>query len=142
MVVGQGIIHLATHGEFPEADAIDFHRILLAATAGYDGKLDAEEIRRLNLRSARLVVLSICNGGLYRFGPGDEPYGLVPAFLTAGVENVLGALWPIDDKTGRHFTIQFYKHLLQDGPADALRNACRTSIRDRRSMCGTGPDSG
>jgi CHAT domain-containing protein len=91
---GKDVVHFATHGEFPEEDVLDFHRLLLAPTAQEDGRLLAEELCRLDFRSARLVVLCICNGGLFRCGPGDEPYGLVPAFLRAGAENVLATLWP------------------------------------------------
>src|SRR5262249_48402460 len=77
------------------------------------------EVRRLNLASTRLVVLSVCNGGLYRMGPADEPYGLVPAFLLAGAQNVMATLWPVDDQFGRRVTVGFFKHLLQDRPAEA-----------------------
>jgi CHAT domain-containing protein len=65
--------------------------------------------------------LNVCNGGLYRFGPGDEPYGMVPAALIAGAENVLGTLWAIDDRIGRSFMTRLYKELLEAGPAAALQ---------------------
>ena len=121
---GANILHLATHGEFPNDNALDQHGLLLAKSAGSDGVLRAIEVRHLNLASARLVVLSICNGGLYRMGPTDEPYGLVPAFLLAGAQNVIATLWRVDDQFGRRFTVEFYKHLLQHGPAEAYRRAC------------------
>jgi CHAT domain-containing protein len=127
---GRGIVHVATHGEFPEQDVLDFHRILLAASANHDGHLHAEELRTLDLRACRLATLSICNGGLYRFGPGDEPYGLMPAALVAGAENVVGTLWPLEDETARPFMIEFYRHVLAAGPAEALRRACRQFIAD------------
>ena len=88
----------------------------------------------MDLRSTRLFVLSICDGGLYRVGPGDEPYGLIPALLTAGVENVLGTLWPLNDKVIRDFIPQFYKPLLEFGPAEALRQASNQFIQDRKLL--------
>jgi CHAT domain-containing protein len=121
---GASILHLATHGEFPNENALDLHGLLLAGEKGKDGALRAMDVRRLNLTSTRLVVLSVCNGGLYRMGPTDEPYGLVPAFLLAGSQNVMATLWPIDDQFGRRFTVEFYKNLLQYGPAEAHRRAC------------------
>ena len=127
---GRGIVHVVTHGEFPEQDVLDFHRILLAASANHDGHLHAEELRCLDLRACRLATLSICNGGLYRFGPGDEPYGLMPAALLAGAENVVGTLWPLEDETARPFMIEFYRHVLSAGPAEALRRACLRFISD------------
>jgi CHAT domain-containing protein len=132
--VGKNIIHLATHGDFPEQNAIDLHRILLAPTAAHDGQVNAEEIRSMHLQAARLVVLSICDGGLYRIGPGDEPYGLISALLIAGVENVIGPLWPLKDDMGYFFMIEFYKHLLKAGPAEALQQTCKTFIQDRASL--------
>jgi CHAT domain-containing protein len=120
---GKHLLHFGTHGTFPGDDALDFHRLVLSPTAAHDGEVHAEEIRRLNLRAAQLVVLSICNGGLYRVGPGNEPYGLVSAFLTAGAQNVLATLWPIEDEVGRKFVVSFYKYLPAHGPAEALRKA-------------------
>lgn len=142
---GKSIIHLATHGEYPEIDAIDFHSILLAAGTGDDGRLSADVIRQLDLRACRLVALSICDGGLYRFGPGDEPYGLVPAFIAAGAENVLGTLWPIGDEFARPYMVAFYRHLVVLGPADALQKVsleqirAGASLRDWAAFVVTGP---
>ena len=75
---GAGIVHIATHGDFPEDDALDMQRILLAADAVHDGPLRAEELRRLDLGQTRILVLSVCNGGIYRFGPGDGRTGSSP----------------------------------------------------------------
>jgi CHAT domain len=110
---GAGILHLATHGEFPDESAANAHALWLADEGGHSVALPA----------ARLVVLSICNGGLYRIGPSDEPYGLMPAFLEAGASNVLGTLWPLDDQFGRDFMIEFYNQLQVHGVAGALRQA-------------------
>ena len=116
-----GILHVSTHGEFPEENAIDLHAILLAKGISGDGALRATRVRNLNLSSTRLVSLSVCNGGLYRMGPADEPYGLVPAFLEAGSQSVLGTLWRLDDQFGKDFMEEFYRHLMEDGPARAYQ---------------------
>ena len=124
--VGQaGMVHFATHGAFPEQDAIDFHQLLLAPGEGFDGRVLAEELRGMDFHDASLVVLSICNGGLYRFGPGDEPYGLVPAILAAHALNIVGPLWSIADNKARQFMTTFYSHLFESGPPEALRQTCR-----------------
>lgn len=125
-----GILHIATHGQFPDENALDDHALLLAKGSRADGTLAAWEIRRLKLARTRLVVLSVCNGGLFRMGPADEPYGLMPAFLEAGAQNVMATLWPLDDRFGRQFTVEFYKHLLEDGPAQAFRKACLRFIAE------------
>jgi hypothetical protein len=142
---GKSLLHLATHGDFPEQDAMDFHRARLSRSGDQDGLLDAEEIRRLDLRAVRAAVLSICNGGLYRFGPGDEPYGLMPAFLAAGAENVVGSLWPIDDQVGAAFMTALYRDLVARGPAEAVRRTSRelrgqgAPIRDWAGIVCVGP---
>jgi CHAT domain-containing protein len=127
-VPGKSIVHLATHGAFPSQNALDFHQFLLAPSDGHDGCMRAEELRGLDFKSAGLVALSICNGGIYRFGPGDEPYGLVPALFAAGARNVLGTLWGIEDLAGRLFMVEFYSKLLALGPDEALRRAACRSI--------------
>lgn len=129
-IKGQHIVHLATHGEFPEEDALDFHRILLSPGPGHDGHVTAEELRGMPLSETRLMVLSICNGGIYRFGPGDEPYGLAAALCSAGVQNLISTLWPLEDQIGRFFMMEFYRHLLAHGPAETLRRAAQQFIAD------------
>jgi CHAT domain-containing protein len=116
------LLHVATHGEFPDANALDRHGILLAQAGKDDGAVRASAVRELNLSSTRLVMLSVCNGGLYRIGPADEPYGLMPAFLQAGSQNVVGTLWKVEDSYGRLVATEFYKNL-KSGPAEALRQA-------------------
>jgi CHAT domain-containing protein len=126
---GAGLLHLSTHGEFPDQNASDEHAVWLADDKGRAVALNAAEVRELPLDDNRLVVLSVCNGGLYRIGPADEPYGLMPSFLKAGSRNVVATLWPLDDQFGRDFMIEFYRHLDQ-GIAEALRSASRRFIEE------------
>ncbi|MEO8368163.1 MAG: CHAT domain-containing protein [Candidatus Solibacter sp.] len=115
------LLHISTHGEFPDDNALDLHAIWFAGPDG-GAALRANEVRKMKLASVRLAVLNVCNGGLYRIGPSDEPYGLMPALLEAGAHNVLSTLWPMDDRFGRDFMIEFYKHL-SEGPAKAHQKA-------------------
>jgi len=130
---GRGIVHLAAHGAFPEHDPMHFHQLLLDA-----GPTEAEGLRRLDLRAAWLTVLNVCDGGLYRFGPGDEPYGLVPAVLQAGSAAVLAPLWSVDDRRAATFMADFYRSLLTLGSAAALRRAMlgRIGKVPLRDWCG------
>jgi CHAT domain-containing protein len=131
---GASLLHLATHGEFPDENALDRHAVLLAAGKSDDGVLSASAIRKLNLVPNRLVVLSVCDGGLYRIGPADEPYGLIPAFLQAGSRNAIGTLWKVEDIYGRLLMTEFYKSLLQVGPAEALRRASKEFIGQSQTI--------
>lgn len=121
---GHNLVHFATHGMFPEQNPLDFHELLLGMADGCDGRVRAEELRNMDFRAASLVVLSICNGGIYRFGPGDEAYGLTSALLAAGATNLVGTLWSINDRKGRQFMTRFYSDLLEHGPAESLRLTC------------------
>lgn len=132
-----GILYFAAHGEFPEENALDLHRVLLARTRQDVGPVSADRVRRLGLRNNWCTVLSICDGGLYRVGPGDEPYGLLPAFLIAGARNVIAAQWQVDDRRGRELMTLVSAELAGHTPASALRDAMRryakapgVSIRD------------
>jgi CHAT domain-containing protein len=142
------IIHLATHGDFPEEDAINYHRVLLARSSTDRGPLTAAAMRVLELRHVSLFVLSVCDGGLYRFGAGDEPFGLVAATLAAGAQNLVATLWPITDRIGREMMVAMYAVLLNGGPAEALRTAALavrdrpgTRLRDWASFVATGSGS-
>ncbi len=126
------IIYLATHGERPDIDALDKHGALLAKGPTSDGVLTAQEIRRHDLTNASLVVLSVCDGGLFRFAPGDEPLGLVPALLAAGADNVIAALWPIDDAAGRALMTRTMRTILDQGPAAALTDASKAFSRSNQ----------
>ena len=66
------ILHIATHGEFPDADVIDLHRILLTPGVADDGVVSAELLRELPLGGVLLLVLCVCDGALLRFGAGEE----------------------------------------------------------------------
>jgi hypothetical protein len=126
---GRGIVHVAAHGEFPPAEAVDLHELRLAPTPGDDGRVHAYELRLLDLHAAALAVLSVCDSGTYRFGPGDELHGMVAALLLAGARDVVATLWPIDDAFGSRFVARFYGYLLQHGAAEALRRTRADLVR-------------
>ncbi len=140
---GRGIVHLAAHGAFPEHDPMHFHQLLLDAdpefgSAGLTGATEAEALRKLDLDAAWLTVLNVCDGGLYRFGPGDEPYGLVPAVLHAGSAAVLAPLWSVNDRRAATFMVDFYRSVMTLGGAAALRQAMVRQIGKvpLRDWCG------
>ena len=124
------LLHFATHGELDVSNPRDGHRLLLSGDADEDGALHASEVRQMDLRQVRLVVLNTCNGAFCRYGPGDEPLGLLSAFICAGVGNVLGGLWALPDHAAREFIWRFYEGLDQSDPALALQRAAVRAIAD------------
>jgi CHAT domain-containing protein len=59
------------------------------------------------------VTLLACATAFQEFQAGDEPLGLVIAFLSAGATSVLGTLWPVQSSAARLFSERFYLHLLR-----------------------------
>lgn len=120
-------LHLACHGSFdlnePLRSALHIgpHEQLSAATV----------IERVQL-NADLVTLSACRSGVSKVLRGDEPLGLVRAFLGAGARAVLVTLWPVEDTSARLLMDAFYNELLAHGeshdPAHALL-AAQQSLR-------------
>lgn len=117
------VVHLATHASFPDTPTGEDHQLLLSLSAGSSGRLPASTLRTLDLRHAWCATLSVCNGGLYRIGPGDEPLGLIPAALEAGATTVIAAQWAVGDDAGRRLMSRFVEHLPGSDPAVALRRA-------------------
>jgi CHAT domain-containing protein len=88
----------------------------------------ADAMVRLDLGTARLIVLSACETGLsdVRQSP-DEFLGLPAGFLQAGAPAVVSTLWRVDDLSTMLLMERFYCTHLRDGrtPASALRAAQR-----------------
>ena len=124
-----GVVHLATHGTFPDSVSGEDHQLLLSMSAGSNGRLPAALLRTLDLRRAWCVTLSVCNGGLYRIGPGDEPLGLVPAAMEAGTSTVIAAQWAVNDEAGRRLMTEVVDHLPDSDPASALREGALAMMR-------------
>jgi CHAT domain-containing protein len=114
------ILHLALHGVvdsvFPDRSALVF-----APSSNNDGRLEARDIRRLQL-NAELVTLSACDTGV---GPisaaGIE--SLDTAFIEAGADAVISTLWELQDTYTDTFMKSFYMHLPKEDKATALRDA-------------------
>jgi len=116
-----GIIHLATHGE-ADGERSGSGALLIRQPGAAPGWLAAADVLGLQLE-ARLVVLSACRSAL-------SADSISLAFLIAGADTVLAALWPVPDVTGALLIKHFYRQLKQHQPARALRLA-RIWLRER-----------
>ena len=117
------VIHLALHGyadpEFPERSALVFAPETPPID---DGLLQVREIRQLHL-NADLVTLSACDTGV---GPVDEEgvANIENAFIEAGAQSVVSALWEVNDHATADMMIDFYRQLGRgQSKAEALRQA-------------------
>ncbi|CAG0926990.1 hypothetical protein TFLX_00293 [Thermoflexales bacterium] len=109
-------LHFACHGQFNMEAPLDS---FLEIAEGE--RLTAREILRDWRITAELVTLSACETGVSRILRGDEPLGLIRAFLHAGAGAVLVSQWPVEDLPTFLFMQQFYRLLFERNTSDLAR---------------------
>jgi len=117
-------IHFVTHGVASSTDPLDSSIILSRMSADDNSfKLYARDILRRPI-GARLVTISACYGSGARSYSGEGLVGLSWAFLGAGAQNVIGALWEVSDESTPRLMDSLYGGIQQGKePSVALRNA-------------------
>jgi CHAT domain-containing protein len=165
------LVHLATHGYFAERGgcgsaavsrsswrgdeaAVEVNPLLLSGivfaganragrigSAAASGILTAYEVAGLDLRPARLVVLSACDTGAGSRERGQEVQGLRWGFRAAGAHALVTSLWRSNDVATRKLMADFYRALEAGGipndgfrGAEALRRAQLERVRDERRL--------
>jgi CHAT domain-containing protein len=117
-------LHFACHGHFDRREPM---RSWLEV--GPDERLTARDILDTLTLQAELVTLSACETGVIEVLRGDEPMGLIRAFLQSGAQAVLVTLWSVEDRPARMLMEEFYRLLLKQepgfDPAAALQAAQR-----------------
>ncbi len=95
------VIHIAAHAIL-DARNPGLSRIVLAPEVdGTGGAITAQDIAKLDLSHANLVVLSICNGVAGGDSGRENISGLAASFLAAGVGTVVASQWEVDDAWSR-----------------------------------------
>lgn len=138
-----GMVHIASHGTLDAGNPmfsmmrLSRPRSSAAGDAAADGRLEAHELMRLDVRSP-LVFLSGCETGLGAASEsvlgGAEEGSLAQAFLYAGAQSVVATLWRVDDREAADLAIRFYGHLAESGPAEALALAQRDGVRENQTF--------
>jgi CHAT domain-containing protein len=114
-------LHFVAHGVAARLKPLDSAVVL--ASDGEAFKLYARDIARQPL-TAKLVTISSCHGAGTRTYAGEGLIGLGWAFLHAGADNVVAALWEVNDRATPGLMDDFYASLAKGtDPATALRNA-------------------
>ncbi len=102
-----------------------------------DGRFTAAKIQKMSGGSSFpvFVFLNSCQsafvtGEHVKDGYEQKCFGLVHAFLTAGVKHYIGTLWEIPDVVGEVVASEFYRHI-KEGAAvgEALRQARRGTMQ-------------
>ena len=135
-----GVVHLATYGVLNKHNPL-FSFVELAsgappeAAGEADGRLEVHEVFGLAL-DARLLVLSACqtalgSGSVSDLPAGDDWVGLVRAFLSVGVANVIATLWPVEDRSTARLMVGLHSRLkVGRAEAAALAEAQREALRN------------
>lgn len=112
-----GIVHLATHAEFDQANPASSYLQF------WDERLDFQKLRQLNLSKppVELMALSACQTAI---GSEFDEFGIAGLSIQLGVKSSLASLWNVDDLATFMLMTQFYHHLNQSIiKAEALRQA-------------------
>lgn len=119
-----GIIHVSSHGYYNPWVPIE-SGLVFAGPGGVGNQLlRARDIYPMKLEKTSLIVMSACVSSVGDFANGDEVTGLTRAFQVAGVPNVIGSLWPVENDATIQLMTEFYKNLSEPhDPASALRQA-------------------
>lgn len=99
------------------------------------------DIFALKLDASHLTLIA-CESGVQQIEPGDEPLGIISAFLFAGAASAVGTLWPTLSPAGRAFADAFYGNLRRQKEEEAcpgdvsvvsLAVALREAVRGLRA---------
>ncbi len=133
------VIHLATHAvandEDPLGCYVEFYGVKEDETANH--RLYEKEIYNMNLKSAKLLILSACETGNGLLVNGEGIVSLSRAFSYAGCKSVITSLWKADDVATAFITKKLHLYLqkgiskdiaLQQAKMDYLNNS---DIEDR-----------
>lgn len=120
------VLHVACHGDFDPRTPL-LSRLMLA-----DRPVFAFEILLSSL-DVDHVVLTACDTATADAGRGGHVQSLAAAFLRAGAQCVVAALWPVDDAAAASCIDSFYEGLTAGGtPAEAL-SAAQNTLRSEQS---------
>jgi CHAT domain-containing protein/tetratricopeptide (TPR) repeat protein len=121
-------LHFVAHGVTTQKPLDS--AIILGSDASKNYRLMAAEIIKTPLHQARLVTISSCHGAGTRAYVGEGLVGLAWAFLHAGADEVVAALWEVNDAATPGLMEAMYSGIRKGrDPASALREAKLSLLR-------------
>ncbi len=117
-------LHVACHGRFHYDAPLDSY-----LETGPDERLTARQVLAAWQLEVDLVTLSACQTGVSRLLRGDEPMGLVRAFLAVGARAVLVSQWAVADMPTFLLMQQFYHKLMAGVDAAAALHAAQVWLQ-------------
>ena len=123
------VVHFVAHGEATTEKPLDSAVILGPDASGY--KLFARNIIQQPI-TARLVTISSCYGAGKRTYVGEGLVGLAWAFLRAGAQQVIAAVWDVSDAATPDLMDAMYANMRAGhDPATALHDAKLALVRSK-----------
>ena len=123
------LIHFVAHGTASRASALDSAVVL--SDDGKSHNLYARDIAATRLH-ARLVTISACDSAGNRIYSSEGLVGLSWAFLRAGAQKVIAALWEVNDASTPQLMDRMYAAIAAgEEPASALRAAKLSLLRSQ-----------
>ncbi len=120
-------LHFVAHGVATQKPLNS--AVILGSDASKNYRLMAAEIIKTPLQ-ARLVTISSCHGAGTRTYAGEGLVGLAWAFLRAGADEVVAALWEVNDAATPGLMEAMYRGIRKGSdPASALREAKLSLLR-------------
>ena len=127
-------IHFVAHGVASRLSPLDSAVVLSRATAEDDSfKLYARDIMAHPVQ-AELVTISTCYGSGTRAYSGEGLVGLSWAFMRAGANNVIGALWAVSDSSTPQLMDKLYDELVQGRSPDVALRTAKLSLLHSNSV--------
>lgn len=120
-VAERDLVHFQGHAVHDPSEPLDSHLIFA------DARLSAREVFGLPGLGAELVTLAACESAASVVATGDEPLGLIPAFLYAGAGAVLATLWRVHRTSAARAMRLFYDALAGGGETLDKVRALRTA---------------
>lgn len=107
------VVHLATHAVANDKDPLGGYIEFYGKKTDPDSlhRLYEKEIYNLNLKPARLVILSACETGSGQLVNGEGIVSLSRAFSYAGCKSVITSLWKADDAATAFIMKQLHVYL-------------------------------
>jgi CHAT domain-containing protein len=106
-------LHFSCHGYFNPDSPLDSGILL----SNNENMTLRNLLDQSGLSGTRLAVLSACQTAITDFKRlPEEAIGLPAGFLQAGVQGVIGTLWPVNDFSTALLMIQFYRYHINGDP--------------------------
>lgn len=121
-------VHIASHGA-ALGSAPSFHRLFLDQSGADSGVLWAYRVLATDLRGVELITLCACETAVGRVDPAGNLRGLTTAFLAAGAEAVIAALWPVRADSALYFFSDIYARISEDITPEPAYRAAQAATR-------------